>query len=300
MKRIGRVFAPEQGPSWMVSHAAYPVPILLSNDRLRIFFNTRDAENRGCLAWVDIDPSNPLRILDVATEPGLRPGSLGAFDDRGISNGSLHRVGDELWLYYMGWNKAADVPFRNAIGLAVSRDADGRSFERRFVGPLIDRSRFDPFTISYPFVIPGGARDPWRMFYGSSRAGGDREETMLHSITEATSPDGLDWRASGHDSVGLEPGEFGLSRPWRFERGGETYLLFSIRRSQYTIGLARLEPESGQWRRISNDVLGPSREDWDKDATCYASVISVGEVRYMFYCGNGYGRTGFGLAMIEG
>ena len=118
--RLGRPVAPEQASSWLVSHAAYPTPLLLEDGRVRVYFNTRDRENRGCLAWLDLDVRDPMRVLDIAAEPGLRPGLLGTFDDRGISNGSIHRIGDELWLYYMGWNRAVDAPFRNAIGLAVS------------------------------------------------------------------------------------------------------------------------------------------------------------------------------------
>lgn len=297
--RLGRVFAAEQGRPWMASHAAYPTPLLLADGRLRVFFNTRDGENRGCLAWVDLDPANPLRMLDVADAPALLPGPLGTFDDRGLSNGTVHRIGGELWLYYMGWNKSADVPFRNAIGLAVSRDGEGRRFEKCFEGPLVDRSRFDPFTLSYPFVVPGTAGAPWHMYYGTSRAGGDREDNMLHALTEATSADGIDWRQTGRDFVALEPGEFGLSRPWVVELGGRAFLLYSIRRSLYTIGVSLLEPGRGGHRRVTQDLLGPAREAWDSDATCYPGVITLGGTTYMFYCGNGYGRTGFGLAVLE-
>ena len=297
--RLGRVFVPAQGSDWMASHAAYPTPLLVSPDRLRIFFNTRDADNRGSVGWVDVDSSDPLRIRDCCRQAALGPGPLGSFDDRGISNGSVHRVGNEIWLYYMGWNKSADVPFRNAIGLAVSRDADGAKFERRFQGPLVDRSRFDPFTISYPFVVPGRAGVPWSMYYGTNRAGGDREDNMQHALTEATSDDGISWRPSGRDAIGLQPGEFGLSRPWELTLGGNRVLLFSVRRSRYTIGVAKYDRGNGTWVRTSDNLLGPSREDWDSDATCYASVISLAGTRYMFYCGNGYGRTGFGVAVLE-
>ncbi len=282
----------------MVSHAAYPTPMLLS-DRLRIFFNTRDADNRGCLAWIDVDPKDPRRVLDIAKEPSLTHGPPGTFDDRGLSNGSIHRVGGELWLYYMGWNKAADVPFRNAIGLAVNSDGNGSLFKRVFEGPLIDRSRFDPFTISYPFVMPAESGGAWRMYYGSSRGAGDRVEGMLHVLTEATSHDGIDWQPTGREVVALEAGEYGLSRPWLLPSGDRASLLFSIRREQYRIGLATRDPRTGAWRRVTNDLLGPSSEDWDSEAACYPAAIDIGGTRFLFYCGNGYGRTGFGLATLE-
>jgi len=289
---MGRVFGVEMQPGWMASHAAYPVPLLLPDGRLRVLFNARDDLNRGHGAWIDLDPANPLRILGVCDRPSLEPGVVGAFDDRGVSFGSTLMLGDELLLYYMGWNKSADVPFRNAIGGAVSRDW-GTSFERRFTGPLVDRSRFDPFTISYPFVERGINGQPWRMIYGTSRAGGTREDDMLHALTEAHSVDGIDWTPTGRDVVPLDDGEYGLSRPWI----ANDTMFFSIRRRQYTIGAAR-RSSNGTWRRISGDVLGAG-DGWDGQATCYPAVISVADHHYLFYCGNGYGQTGFGVALIE-
>ncbi len=65
-----------------------------------------------------------------------------------------------------------------------------------------------------------------------------------------------------------------------------------------TIGLAE-QTKDGRWHRISNDVLGRSAAPWDYEATCYPSVISCGGRDYLFYNGNGYGRTGFGVAVLE-
>lgn len=279
----------------MVSHAAYPTPLRLSADRLRIYFNTRDTQKRGLLAWIDVDPADPFRILDIAEEPALAPGPVGTFDDRGISNGSIQRIGDEIRLYYLGWNQAVDVPFRNSIGLAVSRD--GARFERRFEGPLLDRSRFDPFTLTYPFVQPADDAGPWRMYYGSSREAGNIDENFRHVMTEATSSDGIDWRPRGTEIVSLGKGERAITRPWRMDTESAQLLLYSIRRDQYRIGASVRDGE--EWRRISDDLLGPSDDDWDSDASCYPAIIDFAGGCGLLYCGNGYGRTGFGLALIE-
>jgi hypothetical protein len=44
----------------------------------------------------------------------------------------------------------------------------------------------------------------------------------------------------------------------------------------------------------------PSEEGWDSEMICYPHVFDHGDRRYMLYNGNGYGRTGFGLAVLEG
>ncbi len=299
--RLGHVFSAEDGPSWMVSHAAYPAPILLEPDQLRVFIVARDENNRGSVGYVDLNPHEPRRVVGFSERPCLEPGEIGTFDDRGISIGSVHRIGGELWMYYMGWNKSADVPFRNAIGLAISRDGTGAHFERVSNGPLLDRSQFDHYTLSYPYVTPPDASSSsdWNMIYGTSRAGGVNEKNMHHVLTEAHSADGIDWHPKGGNFIGLEEGEYGLSRPWLWRHGDRPILLYSIRRASYRIGCSLRTGNDGAWRRESSDLLGPSAESWDSDAQCYPAVVNAGGSTLMFYNGNGYGKTGFGVGEFK-
>lgn len=299
VRRLGRVFGAEMGPDWMCSHAAYPAPLMLAETRLRVFLVARDGQNRGQVGYVDVDPTDPLRVRDVSGTPCLGPGGPGAFDDRGISIGSVHRVGDEIRLYYMGWNRAADVPFRNAIGLAVARDGEGRQFEKAFDGPLLDRSRFDPYTLSYPYVVPPGDGGAWTMYYGTCRAGGTDEANMHHVLTRAIGMDGIDWRPTGEDTLGLEPGEYGLSRPWIWRTGGVTLMFYAIRRTEYSIGVSLMDPDTGRFRRVTSDLMGAGGAGWESAATCYPALVRAGGRTLLFYNGNGYGRTGLGVAEVR-
>ncbi|MET3889517.1 hypothetical protein ABIE41_000593 [Bosea sp. OAE506] len=299
LERLGHVFSAQDGPDWMVSHAAYPTPVLLGDGRLRIFFNARDASNRGQVGWLDVDPADPTRVVAVSQQPSLMPGALGSFDDRGISLGSILSTKDGLRLYYLGWNKSADVPFRNAIGMALASDGIGTRFERVFAGPILDRSRHDPFTLSYPFVEAPEQGGCWRMLYGTSRNGGIREEAMNHVITEAVSDDGIDWRPSGLDTIALQSGEYGLSRPWIFTREGNRFAVVSIRNAAYSLGLVAWDPARAVWIRQHDQLLGPDFEAWEGGAPCYGATVDVGGRQLMFYCGTGYGQTGFGVAQIR-
>ena len=38
---------------------------------------------------------------------------------------------------------------------------------------------------------------------------------------------------------------------------------------------------------------------WDADAVCYPCVFEHRGGKYMLYNGSGYGRTGFGIAVLE-
>jgi hypothetical protein len=260
---------------------------------------SRDGSNRGAAGFIDLDPQEPTRVLAVSDMPVLAPGPLGTFDDRGISIGSILQYNNQLWMYYMGWNKSVDVPFRNAIGLAWSADAEGRTFTKAFEGPLLDRSRFDPFTMSYPYVVPPGPNvDRWTMYYGTSRAGGLREEEMAHILTAAESNDGIDWRPTGREVVSLEAGEYGLARPWIWKHDGKVWLFYSIRRATYSIGVSRFDVDTNRFLRVSNNLFGSSPDDWDNHASCYPALIAAGGRILMFYNGNGYGQSGVGVAEV--
>jgi hypothetical protein len=42
-----------------------------------------------------------------------------------------------------------------------------------------------------------------------------------------------------------------------------------------------------------------SNTGWDSEMICYPCVFEHKGTKYMLYNGNGYGRTGFGLAVME-
>ena len=294
-RRLGRVFGAEMGPSWMASHAAYPAPVRRDDGSVRVYFVTRDDRNRGQVAWVDVDAADPLRVLAVAGEPALRPGATGEFDEAGVAIGCVVSAGGTLRLYYMGWHGTGGHPFRNAIGVAVSDDGD--VFSRFGSAPVVAPGARDPFSLGYPFVYQAGPG--WEMIYGSHRGPGTSDRDMDHALMHATSDDGFVWRPTGlppHRAL-LAPGhgELGLSRPWIVDWHDERHLLFSIRRRDYTVGSARRAGD-GSWIRANPDLLGKGDAGWECEASCYASHIRIDGRDLLFYCGNNYGRTGFGVA----
>ena len=55
------------------------------------------------------------------------------------------------------------------------------------------------------------------------------------------------------------------------------------------------------WERKPVEFVGldVSSSGWDSEMVCYPHVFDHKGKRYMLYNGNGYGRTGFGLAVLE-
>ena len=295
-RTLGLIYCPDGSVDWMRTHASNPVADHLQGDEYRIYFSTRDASNRSSIAWLDIDLKDPCRVLDVARTPVLSPGDTGSFDDSGCSMGCVVRDGEDRWIYYMGWNLGVTVPWRNSIGLAVS--SRGQPFRRVSRAPVMDRSEEDPFTLSYPWVLRDASG--WRMWYGSNLSWGASGHDMHHMIKSARSTDGVVWRSDGHVVVAPEgPGEYAFARPCVVRDGGLHRMWYAWRGDRYRIGYA--ESTDGETWTRSDERLGLDRgaDAWNGESVCYPSVFDHAGRRYMLYCGNGYGRTGFGIASLE-
>jgi len=84
----------------------------------------------------------------------------------------------------------------------------------------------------------------------------------------------------------------------------DTYFMWFAHRATkttdtYRIGFAS-SVDGRHWER--NDLLSGidiSPTGWDSEMICYPCVFEhLGKI-YMLYNGNGYGKTGFGLAVLE-
>ncbi len=296
-RKLGQVFVPAGERPWMLSHAANPTPEPRGGDVVRVYFGSRDRDNRAHIGWVDLEMTPSPRVIRVADEPAVTPGEPGGFDDSGTSMACLVHDGERTLLYYLGWNLGVTVPWRNSIGLAVRERPDG-PFVKYSPAPLVDRAACDPFTLSYPFVMRDGER--WRMWYGSNLRWGSREQDMDHVIKYAESRDGLSWNRSGEIALGLNgPNEYALCRPW-VERRGSSYRMWHCYRGHaYRLGLA--ESSDGRaWKRQALPAgLDVASDGWDSEMLAYPATIVHRGRRYLFYNGNRYGKTGFGVAVEE-
>lgn len=296
-KKLGLVHRPNGEFDWAKSHAANPIAEHVEGDVFRIYFSTRDAKNRSSVGCLLVDLRAPRKILDLPSEPVLRPGDLGMFDDCGASIGCVVRVGEKRLLYYMGWNLAVTVPWKNAIGLAVS-PAPGSLFERVSRFPVVPLDETDPYTISYPWVMQDGGR--FRMWYGSNLKWGPVKRDMLHVLKYAESKDGAHWERGGKvivDSTG--PEEYAICKPCVVKDADAWRMWFCARGDKYRIH--RAESRDGvNWTRLGQDPgIDVSSEGWDSDMIEYPCVFDHDGRRFLLYAGDGFGATGFGLAVQE-
>jgi hypothetical protein len=281
----------------MVSHAALPFAENLSGRVFRIYFSGRDRFNRSQTGFFEVDLKEPARILRVNPEPVLALGELGTFDESGAMLSWMVTHGEEKYLYYIGWNLGVTVPFRNAIGLAISRDG-GWTARKYSQGPILDRSTEDPFFLGSACVLKEG--DIWRMWYLSAIRWKMVSSRPRHEylIKYAHSWDGIHWERPGIICLDFQSeGEYALSRPCVLKDGDRYKMWYSYRGKSYRIGYAE-SADGLHWERKDEEAgIDVSETGWDSEMVEYPFVFDFQGRRYLLYNGNDYGRTGIGLAV---
>lgn len=198
----------------------------------------------------------------------------------------------------MSWHIPAGAHWLGEIGGLVLLDR--RDLILISQAPFLGRDETDPISLSYPWVIAD--QEIFRMWYGSTVCWDAGNGEMVHVIKYATSTDGFNWKRHGQ----AIPHEIGVaqafSRPsvivdrngynmWFSYRGG--------RGTNYRIGYAHSKDGLSWGVTLHQAGIDVSASGWDSEMICYPFVFDHKGQRYMLYNGNGYGKTGFGIATLE-
>ena len=306
-QKHGLIFTSAGQHPWMMSHNQNPCALVL-NDRIRVYFTCRPKpDDRGLFAsvtsFVEIDRNDPHKVLRVHDRPVLELGGIGAFDQFGVMPGAVLPVGNEVWMYYVGWMRCEGAPYSHAIGLAISRDG-GVVFERYANGPLLTRTPAEPFLQNSPTVtIVDGE---FHMWYSSGIRWfmHERRPESVYVLMHAVSDDGIEWHRDGLPCVSaLTPDEC-QTNPSMLKMGDTYHLWFCHRHGAnfrnkeggYRIGYATSTDLANWQRQDDASPLEPSAEGWDSEMVCYPFLFRHDEELWMLYSGNHFGRDGFGLA----
>jgi hypothetical protein len=292
----------------MRHHAQIPTPYVASDDLLRIYFASRDEQGRARTGLLEVDPDRPCEVRKLHDAPVLDLGSPGGFDDSGVMPACVVDTGSEQYLYYVGWTQCVSVPYFNAIGLAISEDG-GASFARAYEGPVVDRTRDEPFFATAPFVLRESG--VFRMWYTGTNAWVNVQGRYepIYVIKYAESEDGVTWRRENVTCIEPRTGREANGRPWVL-RDGDTYRMWYCYRGivgyrddisqSYRIGYA----ESGDgisWRRLDEAAgIDLSDSGWDSEMLAYPSIYTHRGTNHLLYNGNGFGTSGIGHAVASG
>ena len=295
----GRIFEPAGQASWIGTHAALPVVEPTARGGHRVYFSSRDPSGRSHIGYAELALDEPIGLVNVSAAPVLSPGNLGTFDDAGVTTSCLVQHGGRKFLYYTGWALGVSVPFYLNVGLAIS-EGEG-AFHRQSPAPMLDRCQVDPYLTASPWVLLEESR--WRMWYVSGSAWDMIEGRARHKyhIKYPESQDGIRWTRQGIVCIDYAGDEHAFGRPCviRDDALGRYRMWYSVRGAAYRLGYAKSSDGITWQRQDSRAGLPVSSEGWDSEMIAYGIVFRHGEALQMLYNGNGYGRTGIGIATLS-
>jgi len=305
-RKKGKIFNVSSQFNWNQSHAQVPIVDVLE-DRLRIYYATRNQDNKSNVSFVEVEKNDPTKIIYEHLMPLFDFGRLGTFDDSGIMPTSIINVGSKKYLYYIGWTTRGTVPYQNAIGLAISEDG-GLTFNRLSEGPIISINHVEPYFSGTSFVIFDD--DIYKMWYLSCTEWIKTQTKVepIYNIKYAESQDGINWNQTGTVAIELSPDEGGLVSAAVIKRDGTYQMWFGKRKKEdyrententYRIGYAESTDGINWVRKDDFSGIDLSEEGWDSQMISYPYVAKVNHDFLMFYNGNGFGRSGFGYAIWQ-
>ena len=291
--------------SWYRSFTLMPKPFRLDKRTIRILITFGDEQNIGRIARLDVAADNPGQILEVGAEPVLDIGPDGAFDDHGVVTASTIESADWFRLYYSGYHLESERPYSILGGVAFSLDR-GLSAVRGQSEPILPKNKHEPSNRAALVVHLENGR--YKMWYLGdvgegwvSNAEGKRLPCYRTKYLE--SADGLVWPPNpGTPSLSFQNAdEHGLALHCLWRENGLYKIIYSIRTLSKGYRLGYGESADGKvfTRKDAEIGIDVSKRGWDSEMICFGHRFVCDDKIYLFYCGNGYGRSGFGYAELE-
>ena len=304
-RRIGFFSVPSGHYPWMQSHAQLPTPVVLDNGLVRVFFASRNANQRSSIAYTDLRiraNGEKISFERICSEPVLSPGPPGHFDEHGVYPSCVIRENGIFYLFFIGWNQGKEAPlFYASIGLALSED--GIHFKRDSTAPLLDRSKHDPCLVTSPHVyVEGGI---WKMSYVSGvkwiRNSDGQLQSYYHiKLAESLGPRG--WKRCGRVAIDFGQGETNIARPSVIIGGRVPYRMwFSYVNAgigKYRIGYAE-STDGKSWSRKDEQAGITIDKKYCTEMICYPAVFQFKGRHFMLYNGDNFGRSGFCIAVDQ-
>ena len=256
--------------------------------------HARDSQGRSHVIRADavVSEIGALRLLS-AWEVLASPGPPGHFDEAGIVVSDLEATPSGVFALTHGWRLRRPNGWFNGIG-SMDITPDLRSVAARRVSAPIVMSDLDPISTAYPH------RD---------RLSGDLLYCSTTSISaDSGYPIGYRIHRRNRDrtsSVFLDPlwrskaGLYAYARPQTLVWEDDRHLWLCSKGDKYRIEHWRFRENSRSPAGLVRGGLGltPSGDGGEVSEVSYPHVSVVERNLLMLYNGDGYGRTGFGVAI---
>ena len=288
--------------SWWQSHVMAPSAVYIDGV-IRVYFGGWDQDGISRISYIDLDPINPKNVLHIQeTFPILDVGRDGMFDENGVFPAHATVVGNEVLLYYTGFQLGYKIPHYNFGGLAKSND--GKIFKRVSESPVLDRADEGLCVRAGQSIL--FENDIYKTVYsigsGFTYVGGKDRPT--YDIAYQESNNGIDYLKKGERILCCDESfEHGLGRPQLLRIRGIYYVFYTRRmvNMKYFIGAA-VSVDGYSWQKTESIFSGLNHSDmgFDSEMIYFPSVVyvPVTDKYLLFYCGNQFGKTGFGYAEL--
>ncbi len=249
--------------------------------------------------------------------PLFECGAPGSFDAAWCVLPCVHRFGDTWHLYYTGRNPelGANLQGFTGIGLAVSKDL--RNWKKYSPEPVLRGGGFADWPDNRG-IAGGGSivelpqpdgRILYRMHYtlATGTADGNIFIDQAKRAVAAHSFDGITWfdkqvvlepraAADYENAAAIALNVWPATAGWRaiYAGIGTRFGAYAICEASSTDGLSWERGQPGE-----NLALAPQGDGWESRMVEYPNVIEENGRLRLFYCGNGYGRTGIGTATAD-
>lgn len=297
----GFIFKPNGEREWQNNSFLTPQPFLLTPEIIRVYGSFRDSAGVGRIGYVDLNAANPSEVLAVSETPVLDIGLPGRFDDNGVILGDVLRVEDKIYMYYVAFQLVAKVKFYAFSGLAIGTDAS--TFTKVKQTPVMDRSDEGVFgrcihSVLFEnniFKVWYSTIYDWKVINGIPYP--------VYDIKYTESSDGIHFPEKGITVIQCAENEYRIGRP-KVNKHPDGY--YEMRytsdtvEKEYKAGYA-ISQDGIKWKRCDEQrALYRSNEGFDSEMACYPVVLTTQYGKYMFYDGNGMGKTGFGyMEMLD-
>ncbi len=285
------------------THGSHPCIMHVKDDNHVVAFTGRDKNSKSHIFLTHAIVNDGRFNLVGEPRLALSPGPIGYFDCDGAISVCFIRHRNDCYLYYVGWQNLPEGLWICDTGRVVV-DTDNLSLRREYSGPVLGRDKNNPlFAAGTAFLIIDGV---WHTWYNSGIRWEKTEQGFKHyyGIHHARSENGVDWVCDPNMCIPFaDKYEYAFGRPSVVIIDGKYCMWFAHRATKdiptYRIGFASSD-DGLKWER-NDDLAGidVSKGGWDSEMICYPYVFEHKGKRYMLYNGNNYGKTGFGLAVLE-
>jgi hypothetical protein len=289
-KKIGLVYR---------GQARYPTVDI--NKKEIILYFSKVKHNKSKIYKIELCQKNPKIIKKNISGPLFDLGKSGSFDQDGHAARCIVSCNEKKLMYLIGWNKKTSPPYQLSIGVAEC----GENGWIKKESPVMDRCFDEPYFCTSPCVVYDNNCKIFKMWYCSC-TGWIKRRDPVYLIRYAESLDGFYWKRFSEPCINYskEMGAIGWPMVWQQE--DKYKMIFSYRsakdyrknpKKSYCLGYA--ESACGKKWNIMNECLQgleKSPHGWDSEMVCYTAMCG----KYLFYNGNGFGKTGIGLAEVVG